>query len=268
MRNDFTLSVSTEKHDNKNAIQWDKVKYSRINDLSLENIAKLITEGYCYTSIYEKENFNVFQKTETNWIGTDFVIFDVDNIKNKITFVEYLRSLKYTPTIAYTTPNCNIQKPTDTKPYSRFRLLYAFDTTITDKATYQGIYDAISKTFDKRLFDKTKKTDNCGHSPVQQYSGNATKNCKIIINDAIYHVSDFDIQEPAEKPIKIDNSKVRIEYEFIKNLNSLKPTDFLSYYGDKYEVLYESELNFNDEGFAIIPSDYVRIQRNYILSLL
>ena len=63
MRNDFILSVSKEKYDDKNTIDWGKVQYSRIDDLSLENIAEIITNGYCFTSIYKKESFNVFDKT-------------------------------------------------------------------------------------------------------------------------------------------------------------------------------------------------------------
>ena len=88
----FTLSVSNERYDDKNAIQWDKVKYSKIDDLSLESIAELIKEGYCYTSIFKKANFGVWHKAEENWIGTDFVVFDVDNVRNEITFEEYLNS--------------------------------------------------------------------------------------------------------------------------------------------------------------------------------
>lgn len=261
----FTLSVSNERYDDKNAIKWNEVKYNRIDDLSIENIAELIKEGCCYTSIFKKANFSVFEKTEKNWRGTDFVIFDVDNVKNEITFNEYLKSLKYTPTISYTTPNCNIKKPTDTKPYSRFRLLYAFDTTITEKWQYQGIYDTIQSTFDKTLFDPTKKWDNCANSPVQQFSGNATKNCQIIVNETIYNIEDFKVLQPTEKPIKKDELKVRIEDDFLQNLNTLKPTDFLAYYRDKYQIIYETELSYNEEGYALTPDDYLRIQRNYTL---
>ena len=261
----FTLSVSNERYNDKNVIQWDKVKYSRIDDLSLENIAEIITHGNCFTSIFKKANFSVSYKKETNWIGTDFVVFDVDNVKNEITFDEYLKSLKFIPTIIYTTPNCNKQKPTDTKPFSRFRLLYAFETTITDKTIYQGIYDAISNTFDTTLFDTTKKSDNCGNSPVQQFSGNATKNCQITINDVIYNISNFDIKEPTEEPIEKDKIKVRIDDEFLQNLNTLKPTDFLSCYRDKFQIIYESELDYNEEGYALTNDDYVCIERNYMI---
>ena len=86
MKNDFTLSVSNERYDDKNTIDWGKVQYSRIDDLALENIAEIITDGYCFTSIYKKESFSVFEKTESNWMGSDFVIFDIDNIKNEVTF--------------------------------------------------------------------------------------------------------------------------------------------------------------------------------------
>ena len=265
MKNDFTLSVSNERYDDKNTIDWGKVQYSRIDDLALENIAEIITDGYCFTSIYKKESFSVFEKTESNWMGSDFVIFDIDNIKNEVTFSDYLSSLSYTPTIAYTTPNHHQQKPTDLKPFSRFRLLYAFNDTITDKWQYQSIYETISNTFDKALFDTTKKSDNCGKSPIQQYSGNATKNCQIIVNETIYNIEDFKVLEPTEKPIKKDDLKVKIDDDFLQKLNTLKPTDFLAYYRDSFQILFETELKYNDNGFALIPDDYVRIQRNYTI---
>ena len=135
MKNTFTLSISKDKYDDKNKIDWGKVKYSKIDDLSIENIVDIITDGYCFTSIFNKENFSVFEKTETNWMGSDFVVFDLDNVKNEITLSTFLESLIYTPTIAYTTPNNGIQKASDQKPFSRFRLLYGFNQTISDKTT-------------------------------------------------------------------------------------------------------------------------------------
>ena len=263
MKDTFTLSISNEKYDDKNKIDWSKIQYSRIDDLEIENIVDIITNGYCFTSIFNKENFNVFQKTETNWMGSDFVVFDIDNVKNEITLSAFADGLKYSPTIAYTTPNNNIQKASDQKPYSRFRLLYAFSDTISDKATYQGIYDTIKSTFNEELFDTSKKSDNCGRSPIQQYSGNATKNCQVITNKTIYKIEDFRISKTIETPIKKEDFKVQIDNEFLQNLNTLKPTDFLAYYRDTFQVIYETELNFNEDGFALIPKDYVRIQRNF-----
>ena len=142
-------------------------------------------------------------------------------------------------------------------------MLYGFNQTISDKTTYQGIYDTIKSTFKEELFDTTKKSDNCGRSPIQQFSGNATKNCQIIVNETIYNIEDFKVLEPTEKPIKKEDFKVQIDDNFLQKLNTLKPTDFLSYYRDSFEILYETKLNFNDDGFALIPNDYVCIQRNF-----
>lgn len=263
MKDTFTLSMSKDKYDDKNKIDWGKIHYSRIDDLSLENIADIITNGYCFTSIFNKDNFNVFQKTESNWVGSNFVVFDIDNVKNEITLSAFVDSLKYSPTIAYTTPNNGIKKASDQKPYSRFRLLYAFSDTISDKTTYQGIYDIIQSTFNTNYFDTTKRVDNCGRSPIQQYSGNAAKNCQIIKSETIYNIEDFTITKTIEKPIKKEDFKVKIDNEFLQNLNALKPTDFLAYYRDRFQVIYETELTFNEDGFALIPNDYVCIQRNF-----
>ncbi len=263
MKDTFTLSISNERFDNKNLIDWGKIQYSRIDDLSIKNIVDIITDGYCFTSIFNKENFSVFEKTETNWMGSDFVVFDIDNVKNNISIRTFVESLRYAPTIAYTTPNNGIKKASDQKPYSRFRLLYAFSDTIKEKTIYQGIYETIKSTFNEELFDTTKKSDNCGRSPIQQYSGNATQNCQIIKSETIYNIEDFTITKTIEKPIKKEDFKVKIDNEFLQNLNTLKPTDFLAYYRDRFQVIYETELTFNEDGFALIPKDYVRIQRNF-----
>lgn len=264
IRNDYRLSVSKEKYKNKNKIDWSKVEYQRGEYLKTEDICPMLKEGYCFTSIFNKENFGVSEKTETNWTGSDFVVFDLDNVWNEITLSAFLESLKYVPTIAYTTPNCN-KKNKDKKPYSRFRLLYAFTKTITDKATYQSIYDTIQSTFNEELFDPSKKVDNCGRSPVQQFSGNATKNWEVKVNELLYEISDFDKKEPTEKPVKKADIKERIDNDFIQNLNTLKPTDFLAFYRDRFQIIYETQLNYNEDGFALVPNDYVRIQRNFTI---
>ena len=91
------------------------------------------------------------------------------------------------------------------------------------------------------------------------------KNCQIAINETIYNIEDFKILEPIEKPINKDDLKVRIDDDYLQKLNTLKPTDFLAYYRDSFQILFETELKYNDNGFALIPDDYVRIQRNYTI---
>ena len=261
MRN-FTISISENHYDNKNAIDWGKVKYNRIDDLSINNISTLIKEGHCFCGVYGNDTifdtFTVTQKTEANWRCSYFVAFDLDNIKDNVSITDFLDGLAYKPTISYTTPNNNIQKPNETKSYTRIRLLYFFDKPIISKSEYQTLYDKIRATFNNAYFDIEKTEDKCGRSPYQQYSGNAKKDCKMIVNECVYNKEEILEYKPISKPIQ-DNEKPiqdtekrhKIDDEFIQNLNTLKPTDFLSYYRDKYEVFFKKR-EYNDDGFCLI----------------
>ena len=275
MRN-YTISISENHYDDKNAIDWGKVKYNRIDDLSINNISTLIKEGHCFCGIYGNDTifdtFTVTQKTEANWRCSYFVAFDLDNIKDNVSITDFLDGLPYKPTISYTTPNNNIQKPNETKSYTRIRLLYFFDKPIISKSEYQQIYDVLRATFNNAYFDIEKTEVKCGRSPYQQYSGNAKKDCKMIVNECVYNKEEIleykPISKPiqdTEKPIKKDDLKIRIEDDFLQNLNTLKPTDFLAYYRDTFQIIYETELDYNEEGYALLPNDYVRIQRNYTI---
>lgn len=261
MRN-FTISISENHYDDKNAIDWGKVKYNRIDDLSINNISTLIKEGHCFCGVYGNDTifdtFTVTQKTEANWRCSYFVAFDLDNIKNNVSITDFLDGLPYKPTISYTTPNCSMIKPNETKAYTRIRLLYFFDKPIISKSEYQTLYDKIRATFNDTYFDIEKTEDKCGRSPYQQYSGNAKKDCKMIVNECVYNKEEIleykPISKPiqdTEKPIQDTEKRHKIDDEFIQNLNTLKPTDFLSYYRDKYEVFFKKR-EYNDDGFCLI----------------
>lgn len=279
----FTLSASECGYNDKNAIFWSAVNYRRVT-FTLNQFEKIIRRGFCFTSIFNKANFTIKDKTDANWIGSQFVVFDIDNVRPEVNLHQFISSLSCKPTLAYTTPNHNIKKPKENKAYSRFRLVYLFDSIIASKEQYQSIYSAIESNFPFFYFDNTKKKDNCGNSPVQQFSGNALPSCEIIINkENIYSVYSFPTQPqtPPERPTEPSKptepkqpskkpSKPSQETEplfclndtFFKDLNSMKPVNFIRKYINAYGIIEKPHIIY-ENGFYETTEDYVEIMRKY-----
>ena len=276
----FTFSASEHPYNDKNSIFWAAVNYRRVT-LSLSQFEKIIRRGFCFTSIFKQEKFLVKDKTEANWIGSQFVVFDLDNVRPEVTLNTFISSLYMKPTVAYTTPNNNIKKPKENKAYSRFRLVYLFDSIIASKTLYQSIYNTLEANFPLVYFDNTKKKDNCGSSPVQQFAGNALPTCELIINkESIYSLSSFPTQpskptEPSKKPStepskptepskKPSTEPNLLNDTFFHDLNSMKPVDFLNKCKEfyDYEMIDHTKLEFID-GYALTPDDYLEVKRKY-----
>ncbi len=269
----FTISASEKCYSDKNTIPFNNIQYRRVA-IDLDKFIKIIRHGFCFTSIFNKEKFHVKDKNEANWIGTQFVVFDIDNIREDVTLQSFVSSLFNKPTIAYTTPNNGIKKPKEYKAYSRFRLIYLFNDCIKSKELYRNIYNELESYFPLYYFDKTKKKDNCGASPVQQFSGNALPNCEIIINEEfIYNIAIFKSKDPCNpsskpkpskptEPSKKSITQNTLNDAFYKDLNTMKPVDFLNKYKYDYELIDKTILHY-ENGYSMTPNDYVEIQRKY-----
>ena len=270
----FTFSASEHPYNDKNSIFWPAVNYRRVT-FTLNQLEKIIRRGFCFTSIFKQEKFAVKDKTEYNWIGSQFVVFDLDNVRQEVTLNTFISSLSMKPTIAYTTPNHNIKKPKENKAYSRFRLVYIFDSIIASKEQYQSIYSAIESNFPFFYFDNTKKKDNCGNSPVQQFAGNALPTCELIVNkESIYSLSSFEPSKPTpepskptpepSKPSKPTEPQKYLDDVFFHEMNSMKPVDFLNRCKEFYEceIIDHTKLKFTD-GYALTPDDYLEVRRKY-----
>lgn len=270
----FTLSASECGYNDKNAIFWSAVNYRRVT-FTLNQFEKIIRRGFCFTSIFQQEKFSVKDKTEAAWFGSQFVVFDLDNVRVAVNLYQFISSLSCKPTVAYTTPNHAVKKPKENKAYSRFRLVYIFDSIIASKEQYQSIYSAIESNFPFFYFDNTKKKDNCGNSPVQQFAGNALPTCELIVNkESIYSLSSFEPIKPTpepskptpepSKPSKPTEPQKYLDDVFFHEMNSMKPVDFLNRCKEFYEceIIDHTKLEFTD-GYALTPDDYLEIRRKY-----
>ncbi len=137
-----------------------------------EDFYQFLTQGHNYTAVYNKKHFGVREKTERNWIGTQLLTFDLDNVRADVKLPRFWEACKYKPTIIYKTPT-NLKEDGKGEVHARFRLIYVFDSFITDKELYQSLYDRISQGLPQNLLDPSKAMDNCGRGITQQFGGNA-----------------------------------------------------------------------------------------------
>lgn len=247
----IAISLSTEPFEDKNKIDWGKITYQRCN-INLEQLQRVLSLGFCYTALF-KDTFQIYDKCEKNFKGIQIVTFDIDNVKDEIEMEQFIYDLPIKPTIAYNTRNDHQIKQGDNKAFSRFRLLYIFDEIITSKHIYKYIYGHIQSTFNQSYFDTTKNTDNCGKSLFQQFSGNATPNHRFFIDGTFFNIRDFLSDEEIQQTIEEERKN------FIDDYFKLEDTTIINRYQSIYNLVTETEITYNEKGFAKLDKDYLKI---------
>lgn len=263
------LSLSTAPIADKDAYGvWGRVRY-RETETDIDTFMIHISKGYAFTSLMGREEFGVKEKTDYNWSGSQLLVYDIDNVQNCYEMGDFVTTLTFQPTIAYTSQNNHVEK--GGKSYCKFRLLYIFDEVITSEDVYHGIYDYIQSTFDKSFFDSSKTFDNTARSVSHQFAGNP-HNIEMIRNDITYSLADFkdcetvsSVQKqkapyPKDKSIK---TKLELSDSFIRDLDSMSPSSFLEHYGHVYRYQSESHVDFNNYGYAILDDDYIKMFHAY-----
>lgn len=271
----LTYSLSDVSFADKNTIPWQSVNYHRVYS-DVESLVQYLQAGYCFTSIFNTTNTTQTLKTYPNWYGTQCVVFDIDNVRVDVSFQEFMSRVPMKPTFAYTTRNHGLIKPEDTKPYSRFRLVYVFDKIIRNKAVYQELYNRIDASFPTCFYDTEKPKDNCMRSPVQNISGNSTQ-AEWFLKDEhgfvnLFRVSDFvdeteamrpEPKQPSKKPQRYHN-KYRLDDDFNDDLYHMHTTDFLGKYFAFFGVpMMHTPLKYKD-GYGITPENFRELKPRYV----
>jgi len=264
------LSISKQSYKTKpKPVQISKMVFEE-STINLPIFAELIRNGYSYTHIYNTSasTFTTSEKTIKNFKETSIISIDVDNANKSLN--DFVGSLTYIPTIAYTTPSNN----NETKEY-RFRLVYVFESPITDSKQFEAIYKVLETQLNKDN-DLTNK-DKCG-SNVAQYM-NGSYGCEMNNSfDKIYNINNFNIcanQNNNDKNISLyinlkctnDTStkllkNTKLSKKFINDLNTLEPFKFILKYKSVYPIFERTEINFND-GYALLNEDYIEINRKW-----
>ncbi len=258
------FSISTNSFTQKpTSDEIRKINYKR-KDLNIDEVINHIRGGYVFSANFcDDYTTSITQRDRTyeRFISTPMVMFDMDGCVDS-SLVTLLDSLKYKPTVSYTTFSHNKEGKGN-----RYRLLYLFEDPITDTQLYKSIYKEIKSSFDFEL------DDNCGCNPTQAVFG-SHNDCEVIVTDSSYSVDDFNI--PTEKGhsnsiTKEKKNNIEIESLF-KNQEYKYDFYHLSYSDllDKYRYVYPFfehtplPLVSDDCPYIILPENYISIKRYWL----
>ena len=133
----FNVSVSTTTHKDKADFEAvsNRLEY-RKQSADIDTLCRLIKDGHSFCHCFDDDDdtFTNTTKDNNNFRYTSFIPYDIDD--NTLRMEEYLTTLTYQPTIAYTTTSDGIKG-------NRYRLIYCFDSKIKGVGGYQTLYDTL-----------------------------------------------------------------------------------------------------------------------------
>lgn len=269
------LSVSTERFERKEDIIPKRLKFEQ-DLLTVEEFKGKVKEGYCFCHWFNttKDVFSIAEKTKNNFDCANVVFVDVDDYD--VEMKEFVRHLPQRPTVYYTTPS------NGKNGKYRYRLCYLFNQDIKDGETFTTIYNGIISSFRASYPDYPNK-DKCGGVSAQYMNGNGSPNCEVYSTDCSYTLGDFEVSYTATPTsadylnvspapnISSDKDEVKefpfTDMEFKSDFHSMNPNDLITKYGHRYPFFESTELNFNEDGYALIGDDYRQIFRRWYLDI-
>ncbi len=255
----FNISVSTSTCNTKEDFSEASatLQYHK-HSVSIDTLCKLIKEGrslcHCYDD--DDEIFDNTVKTQDNFRYTSFIPFDIDYSQTPME--DFIASLTYKPTIAYTTTRDGLEG----MGY-RYRLIYVFDGKIKGNENYEYVFDLVR---DESGIGTLK--DDCTHSTHQPIFGNALPNCRMECSHIIYGIPST-AARPRKKTKKKVPSQTRNKSEkkegvlicddtFIKDFQKLSLSEFVVKYCRQYQRIEESQLEYHN-GYAEIDENYLSL---------
>ena len=269
------LSVSTERFERKEDIIPKQLNFEQ-DLLAVEEFKEKVKEGYCFCHWFNtsKEVFSIVEKTKSNFDCANVVFVDVDDYD--VEMKEFVRHLPRQPTVYYTTPS------NGKNGKYRYRLCYLFNQDIKDSQTFSTVYNGIVNSFRISYPDYPDK-DKCGSVSAQYMNGNGSPNCEVYSTDCVYTPSDFGVSYTSTTA-STDNFKVNpapkkrsnkdeskefpfTDLEFKADFFSMSPNDLIVKYYQRYHFFDSTELEYNEEGYALIGEDYRQIFRRWYLDI-
>lgn len=271
------LSVSTERFERKEDIIPKRLKFEQ-DLLTVEEFKGKVKEGYCFCHWFNttKDVFSIAEKTKNNFDCANVVFVDVDDYD--VEMKEFVRHLPQRPTVYYTTPS------NGKNGKYRYRLCYLFNQDIKDGETFTTIYNGIVNSFRMSYPDYPNK-DKCGGVSAQYMNGNGSPNCEAYSTDYVYTLSDFGVSYTSTTTsTSTDNFKVSptpkirsnkdegmefpfTDLEFKADFYSMSPYDLIPKYSQRYQFFDSNELEYNEEGYALVGDDYRQIFRRWYLDI-
>lgn len=254
----FNVSVSTTTYESKEAfVAASKKLVYRKQPVSIGSMCQLIKEGHSFCHCYDDndEPFTNSTKTQANFRYTSCIAYDIDD--NALPMEEYLTTLTYQPTIAYTTTSDGIKG-------NRYRLVYCFDGKITGNTQYEAMFETMQA---ESGIGELK--DACTRNPAQPCFGNALPTCRMVCTNYVYNIptaasTTTEKREKVSKQIKNKRGKSDIicNDTFRNDFEGMSLRKFVSTYSSEYQPIEESELTYSN-GYAPIDENYLRIYRRW-----
>ena len=257
----FSVSISGHTH-KPNGDEIKKISYIR-KDLTIDELVDCIQHGYVLSANFTEDYTTTITQSDRkydNFICTPMVMFDMDGCI-ECSLEELIGSLKYIPTVAYTT--FSHQKE---NKGNRYRLLYLFEDPINDINVYHSIYQEIKNSFGFEI------DDNCGRNPCQAVFGSSS-DCEIIVTNQPYSVKDFSIVEKCHSNSirKEEKNIIEIEShfqdkEYKDDYIHLSFKEIIEKYKDKYPFFEHTPLYADNEDIPYIPlpENFITIKRYWI----
>ena len=257
----FNVSVSTTCHKTKEdfAEASSKMTY-RKQSVTVSSLCGLIKEGHSFCHCYDDDDepFTNSTKTQGNFRYTSYIAYDIDD--NTMQMEEYLSTLTYQPTIAYTTASNGIEG----KGY-RYRLIYCFDGKVKDNEMYESLFDTMQTEC-----GMGELKDRCTRSTAQPIFGNGLSSCRLICSRYIYTIPTAAVGTTTEKKENVskqiknkkEESDIICNDTFRQDFESMSLRKFVSTYSSEYPLIEESELTYRN-GYAPIDENYLRLYRRW-----
>lgn len=274
----YLISYSEKEYETKPKGKEISVMVFGTHFVTLIQLIELITNGHAFCSNMQGEGiyglFTTYDKRDENFAGTQYIALDIDE-SNGISMYDFVGKLDMKPTIAYETFSSTKAKP-------RYRLIYLFDTLITDKNQYIAIYDYLKGICESNGV----KVDKCTRSVSQMIFG--TSSDKGLIKNSELKLSLFDdIQYKKEETSNVSNvkdslgvkdssnvketvsvkesSKVIVEpnEKLLTELCSFGYEGFIKKHCNECQRVNNTPIDLNsDEDFVVLPKGYLEIYPN------
>ncbi len=258
---DYTFNVSVSATCYKSKKEFveasGKLKY-RKQEVTVSSFCELIKEGrsFCHCYDDDDEPFTNSTKTQDNFRYTSYIAFDIDD--SPLPMENYLTTLSYQPTIAYTTASNGIKG-------NRYRLIYCFDCKIKGKEQYVSLFDTMQTEC-----GIGELVDTCTRSTAQPIFGNGMSSCQLVCTNYIYTIPTAALGTPSGTRKKVSKQIIKKGEEsvivcndtFIKDFEELSLGKFVSKYCSVYPHIKESELTYRN-GYAPIDENYICIYRKW-----
>ena len=231
-------------------------------EIQIQQFRELISNGYTISYIFKDDEFiRTSTYTKNNYVGTDFIVIDVDGID--VDPDTYVSRLRYQPTIYHTT----FSNLTEYKDYKYcIHLIYCFNSTIFGEYNFRTVFDRISEDID---YDKRAR--DC-HRCI--FTSNSSLPGFVYRETGITYDTDEFVKDDENKLCKNESAQYIVleskEYilsqhkftqegsfilnrDFIKELYSTGREEFVKKYSVRYDFYTTTRIDpsmYNDRGYA------------------